>query len=104
MNNYNLSLLTIDDFPEGFKDIVMLIGIEAAYKLCVNMGGSPLYIPKSDSVIKRLRDNNIKNDYKNGMSFSELCKKYNLAFNQIRLICQYPNLRQISLNEYIDEL
>ncbi len=103
MNKYDLSLLTIDDFPAGFKDIVTLIGIKAAYKLCVHMGGNPLYIPKEETITSRLRDLNIKKDYKNGLSFTALVKKYNLSLNQIRLICQYSNLKQLSIHEYLDE-
>lgn len=44
--NYDLSMLTINDFSEGFKDIVEGIGIEAAYKLCELYGGLSIYVPK----------------------------------------------------------
>ena len=103
MNNYNLSLLKIEDFPEGFRDVVETIGLEAAYKLCSAAGGNYIYVPKIDSIQKRLRDLSIKNDYKNGMSIEQLCKKYNLSFNQIRAICSMAYMRQLSINEYLDE-
>ena len=103
MNNYNLSLLKIEDFSEGFRDIVETIGLEAAYKLCSAAGGNYIYVPKTDSIQKRLRDLSIKNDYKNGMSIEQLCKKYNLSFNQVRAICSMTYMRQLSINEYLDE-
>ena len=103
MNNYNLSLLKIEDFPEGFRDVVETIGLEAAYKLCSAAGGNYIYVPKTDSIQKRLRDLSIKNDYKNGMSIEQLCKKYNLSFNQVRAICSMAYMRQLSINEYLDE-
>ncbi len=103
MKKYDYSLLKVDDFPEGFRDIVEYIGIEAAYKLCKNFGGNPLYIPKADSISKRLRDNSIKQDYKNGVPINQLCKDYNLSFNQVRGICSLAYLRQLSIHEYIDE-
>ena len=103
MNNYNLSLLKIEDFPEGFRDVVAAIGMEAAYKLCTAAGGNYVYVPKTDSIQKRLRDLSIKNDYKNGMSIEQLCKKYKLSFNQIRAICRMAYMRQLSINEYLDE-
>lgn len=103
MNNYNLSLLKIEDFPEGFRDVVETIGLEAAYKLCSAAGGNYIYVPKTDSIQKRLRDLSIKNDYKNGMSIEQLCKKYNLSFNQVRVICSMAYMRQLSINEYLDE-
>lgn len=103
MKKYDLSLLTIEDFPEGFRDVVEVIGVEAAYKLCEHFGGQPFYAPKVDSVLKRLRDNNIKHDYKHGASINELCQKYNLSFNQVRAICSMAYMRQLSINEYLDE-
>lgn len=103
MNNYNLSLLKIEDFPEGFRDVVETIGLEAAYKLCSAAGGNYIYVPKTDSIQKRLRDLSIKNDYKNGMSIEQLCKKYNLSFNQVRVICSMAYIRQLSINEYLDK-
>ena len=33
MKKYDLSLLTVEDFPEGFRDVVEVIGVEAAYKM-----------------------------------------------------------------------
>lgn len=56
MSAYYLSLLTPKDFPEGFRDIVNLIGVKSAYKICDTFGGNPLYIPKTDCINKRLRD------------------------------------------------
>ena len=103
MNNYNLSLLKIEDFPEGFRDVVETIGLEAAYKLCSAAGGNYIYVPKTDSIQKRLRDLSIKNDYKNGMSIEQLCKKYNLSFNQVRAICSMAYMRQLTINEYLEE-
>lgn len=103
MNNYDLSLLTVDDFPEGFRDVVEVIGIETAYKLCDVFGGNPIYVPKTDSINKRLRDLSIQKDYKNGLSIEQLSKKYNLSFNQVRAICRLTYLRQLSINEYLDE-
>ena len=103
MKKYDLSLLTVEDFPEGFRDVVEVIGVEAAYKLCENFGGNPFYAPTSDSITKRHRDKSIKRDYKNGLSIEQLSKKYNLSFNQVRAICKLTYLRQLSINEYLDE-
>lgn len=103
MSNNDYSLLTIEDFPEGFRDVVVAIGMEAAYKLCTAAGGNYVYVPKTDSIQKRLRDLSIKNDYRNGMTIEQLCKKYNLSFNQIRAICSMAYMRQLSINEYLDE-
>lgn len=103
MKKYDLSLLTIDDFPEGLKDVVEIIGVEAAYKLSEKFGGQVLYLPKIDSLIKRLRDESIKQDYKNGVSFNQLCQDYNLSFSQVRAICNLAYMHQGTIDDYLKE-
>lgn len=103
MKKYDLSLLTVEDFPEGFRDVVEVIGVEAAYKLCENFGGQPFYIPKIDNLIKRLRDESIKQDYKKGISINQLCQDYNLSFNQVRAICNLAYMRQGTIDDYLNK-
>lgn len=102
MKKYDLSLLTVEDFPEGFRDVVEVIGVEAAYKLCENFGGQPFYAPKIDSLVKRLRDESIKQDYKKGISINQLCQDYNLSFNQVRAICNLAYMRQGTIDDYLN--
>ena len=103
MKKYDLSLLTVEDFPEGFRDVVEVIGVEAAYKLCENFGGQPFYTPKIDNLIKRLRDESIKQDYKKGISINQLCQDYNLSFNQVRAICNLAYMRQGTIDDYLNK-
>lgn len=103
MKKYDLSLLTVEDFPEGFRDVVEVIGVEAAYKLCENFGGQPFYAPKIDSLVKRLRDESIKQDYRKGISINQLCQDYNLSFNQVRAICNLAYMRQRSIDDYLNK-
>ena len=103
MKKYDLSLLTVEDFPEGFRDVVEVIGVEAAYKLCENFGGQPFYAPKIDSLVKRLRDESIKQDYKKGISINQLCQDYNLSFNQVRAICNLAYMRQGTIDDYLNK-
>ncbi len=103
MKKYDLSLLTVEDFPEGFRDVVEVIGVEAAYKLCENFGGQPFYAPKIDSLVKRLRDESIKQDYRKGISINQLCQDYNLSFNQVRAICNLAYMRQGSIDDYLNK-
>lgn len=100
---YDLSMLTIDDFSEGFKDIVEGIGIEAAYKLCELYGGLSIYIPKVDYLTKRLRLLSIQEDYKKGVSFVEIAKKYNMSLNHIRVLCLHTPIKSASIEDYLDK-
>ncbi len=103
MKAFDLSLLKPEDFPESFRDVVEVLGVEATFKLCENFGGMPLYIPKSDNIRKRLRDIGIQKEYKNGATVEELCKKYNLTSPYIRCICQLSKIRQLTIQEFLDE-
>lgn len=103
MKKYDLSLLTVEDFPEGFRDVVDVIGVVAAYKLCENFGGQPFYAPKIDSLVKRLRDESIKQDYRKGISINQLCQDYNLSFNQVRAICNLAYMRQGTIDDYLNK-
>lgn len=103
MKKYDLSLLKVEDFPEGFRDVVEVIGVEYAYKLCEIFGGQPFYAPKIDSLIKRLRDESIKQDYKKGISINQLCQDYNLSFNQVRAICNLAYMRQGTIDDYLNK-
>lgn len=102
-NKYDLSMLTIDDFSEGFKDIAEDIGIEAAYKLCERYGGLSIYVPKVEYLTKRLRHLSIQDDYKKGLSFVELAKKYDISLNHIRVICLHTRIKSASIEDYLDK-
>lgn len=66
--------------------LIDLIGKEPTEKLCEEFGGSSIYIPKKDTWLRSVRNNNILIDNIAGLSLSELRKKYNLSENTIRNI------------------
>ncbi|MEC1178523.1 Mor transcription activator family protein [Metasolibacillus meyeri] len=66
-------------------DIAAIIGVEAFMKLCDYYGGSNLYIPKRDSVIRYIRDTAIKNEFDGG-NHRKLATKYNLSETHVRRI------------------
>ena len=71
--------LTLDLVPEGIcQEIAEEIGIENMLKLCTQFGGSTLYMPKRDSVIRELRNRRICEEF-NGYNKKELCKKYQVS-------------------------
>ena len=48
-------------------------------------GGSYVYIPKNDNIVRSIRNRNIRNDF-NGHNFKELAAKYGLTVARIRSI------------------
>jgi Mor family transcriptional regulator len=80
-----LEYLTKEDIPTSFKDIVEEIGIDDFIKLCKLCGGSALYIPTENSLIKPIRNRVIREGF-NGGNYKELARKFSVSEVQIRKI------------------
>ena len=81
-----LDKLTIEDIKnEEQKNLAIIIGIDAYINLVKNYGRTNIYILKSDSLIKDIRDKKIRSEF-NGYNYRYLAKKYNLTDRAIREI------------------
>ena len=80
----------INDVPEKYKPIIDLIGLDNFIKLCMFANGDELYFPMYDSILRNTRKRLILQEY-NGYNMSELSKKYNLSYSQIRTIIKSQN-------------
>ena len=59
-----LDKLTIEDIKnEEQKNLAIIIGIDAYINLVKNYGGTNIYILKSDSLIKDIRDKKIRSEF-----------------------------------------
>ncbi|MGE4496323.1 MAG: Mor transcription activator family protein [Deferribacterales bacterium] len=74
-------------FNQSFQEVVEVVGMEGAIKLCEVFGGLEIYIPKMD-YLKRLERNRAIVDAYDGTqaSIALLAKEYQLSSNQIRVI------------------
>lgn len=66
--------------------LLSILGEEKALALCAEFGGSSIYIPKQETLNRELRNKDILEDYKNGVSFHQLRKKYKLSETTLRTI------------------
>ncbi len=76
-------LTSIDQLRDDQKELAEIIGLEAYKKLVVNYAGSFLYIQKIDSVLKDLRDKEIRDKFDGG-NYGALAREYNLAEATVR--------------------
>ncbi|MDR2105301.1 MAG: hypothetical protein LBP51_06060 [Deferribacteraceae bacterium] len=77
-------MITLDDFPDNFRDIAEAIGVDAAVALCKFAGGTQVYIPL---IVDRIeRNQQLFKDYSAGKTFMQLAAKYNLSENTVRNI------------------
>lgn len=79
--------LTIEMLPEGIcQEIAAAIGPERFVRLAEVVGGSTIYIPKAESLVRPVRDAHIKNEF-NGYNHAELARKYAVTERWVRQIC-----------------
>lgn len=94
-----LDNLTIDMLEGTYKDLADEIGLESLIKLSSILGGSNVYIPKLETLLRPARDKAIKKEH-NGYNTIELAKKYNLSERTIREIVNGSEIiGQISMFE-----
>ena len=79
-----LEYLTENDVPDSVKDVVEVIGIDAFKGLVKLAGGSNLYIPNENNLIKPIRNRRIKEEF-NG-SYRDISMKYGISEVQARNI------------------
>lgn len=76
------------------NDIAAVIGVDAFLKLCEHYGGSNLYIPKRESVIRYVRDTEIKKEFDGG-NYKKLARKYSLSESYVRKIVANSDARYL---------
>ena len=80
-----INYITKEDIPEILQGLVDIMGIEAFIQLIKQYGGSSLYIPNENSVLKPIRNRLIK-QYFNGHNYKELAKEFKISEMQVRNI------------------
>ena len=76
-------LTSIEQLRDDQRELAEIIGLDTYKKLVVNYAGSFLYIQKIDSVLKDLRDNEIREKFDGG-NYGALAREYNLAEATVR--------------------
>jgi len=92
--------LTSEMLEDGlWRQVAGEIGTLSLYKLAKIVGGSTVYIPKPETLVRPVRDAHIKAEF-NGYNHQELAKKYEVTDRWVRLLCGdgFPE-GQISLED-----
>ena len=83
--------ITPDMLPIQHRRLLDVIGMEAMLTLCKGLGGTYLYVPKFDAVIRNTRDKLIRKEY-NGYNVKELALKYELSSVRIHSILKESDI------------
>jgi Mor family transcriptional regulator len=79
--------VTVDDLPESYRDVAMVVGVENAIKLSDTLGGLAYYFQQLDKVLLKKRDALIRSEF-TGANHRPLARKYGLSEVWIREIVQ----------------
>lgn len=79
-----LKYLTKEDLPESLIDIEEVIGLDNVKELIKLAGGSSVYIPSENSVLKPIRNKIIRKSF-NG-NYKEIARKFGISEVQVRNI------------------
>ena len=79
-----LNRVKLEDVPEGYRDLVDVIGLEAFKNLVRYMGGSVLYVPVEGKVTMRARNRIVRSAFKG--DYKALAKTYRISEGHIRRI------------------
>jgi len=84
----NKENLTIDMLPEDgwCREIARRIGVDNLLTLAEMLGGTTFYLPKADTLMRPLRNLQIKSEF-NGYNHIELAIKYNVSERWVRELC-----------------
>jgi Mor family transcriptional regulator len=89
-----LDRIGVEDLPESYRDVAMIIGVENTIKLSGVLGGLAYYFPQLDKALIKKRDELIRSEF-NGANHKPLAKKYGLSEVWIREIVQRPGPKRI---------
>ena len=83
-----LSELTVSDFPPQLRELVTIVGVEAAVAIARHYGGQQFYVAKVDAILRQKRDQMVRRD-KELLGYKGCAQKYNLTEVWVRQICDH---------------
>ena len=78
-------ITNLDQLSGEQRDIAEVIGLESYRKLVEQYGGTHVYICKAETILRELRNNEIRSQF-NGCNYRELAKKYRVSEMTVRKI------------------
>ncbi|MDL2258876.1 hypothetical protein LJC42_06985 [Eubacteriales bacterium OttesenSCG-928-K08] len=92
------------DIPEQYQEIAEMVGIPQLLELSRRLGGTNLYVPKHEALVRTTRDKLIRDEY-NGYNTEQLALKYGLTVRWVQEILRdEPLPGQIDMAEWTREL
>lgn len=74
---------------ENVHNLINLVGLDGTLNLINEHGGSAVYIPKLNTILKETKSKLILKAYNDGLTFKQISEKYGVTNKQIHSIVQY---------------
>ncbi|NLM47472.1 MAG: DNA-binding protein [Epulopiscium sp.] len=74
---------TAEHLPQPYNLYAELIGVDKLYILAKELGGTTIYIPKTQYLLKEVMEVQLKKEFDGG-NYKELAQKYNVCEKTIR--------------------
>lgn len=65
------------------SEISAIVGIDAAIKLCEALGGQRVYIPRADTVLRELRNAQIREAYRSGKTVNQIACAHSITTRMV---------------------
>lgn len=91
----------IEELTEEIQVIANLIGLENLLKLSHYANGSQIYVPIPETILRKARNREIKNQY-NGCNKKEIAQKWNITENQVDKILRGYVSKQMNIFDVWD--
>ena len=72
------------------RAVASAVGLRAALDIMLALGGSTLYVPRPEELLRRLRDQRIRGEYAAGSRVKALCHKYGLTERTVYKVLKGP--------------
>lgn len=100
--------IEIEDLQEQYQDIAEIIGMDNLLALCERMGGSNVYIPMKDKLVKNITYKKVIEEF-DGSNIKILARKYGisestvyrLVRDKIMTLSRKPPDGQMTISEYL---
>ena len=94
-----MEAITIDMLPEQYQPLAEIIGVQQLLNLAEKQGGSNMYVPKLEALVRTTRDRQIKEKF-NGYNAEQLARDYGITVRWVQEICKdCPTPGQITLDD-----
>lgn len=96
--------IQLDDLPDEFRAVALLIGMPAALELVNGFAGCQLYVPKLETLTRQQKNRRMYDEFMESGNYKRVAVKYGLSESRTRQIVNEERRRRLPVREEQGEL